>query len=286
MNSIALLLILVAAVVHASWNFLAKHSGGSVACIWLFGAISTVIYFPVVVVVVGLYRPHLGGIEILFIIVSSLLHTGYFLLLTRGYRSGDLSIVYPLSRCSAPMITILLAVSILQERPSALALCGATAIVCGMFYLIGNLQLVLKSGSGRAIGYAFMTGLTIAVYSIVDKYTVSNLLIPPILLGYMAIFGRVLLLTPYAVTNWKDVRLEWAYHRYDVIGIALLDPLSFILVLSALVFTPVSYVAPAREISILIGTYMGARLLGEGHMKRRTIGAGIMVIGMIVLALG
>jgi drug/metabolite transporter (DMT)-like permease len=184
------------------------------------------------------------------------------------------------------MITILLAVSILQERPSALALCGATAIVCGMFYLIGNLQLVLKSGSGRAIGYAFMTGLTIAVYSIVDKYTVSNLLIPPILLGYMAIFGRVLLLTPYAVANWEDVRLEWVNHRYDVIGIALLDPLSFILVLSALVFTPVSYVAPAREISILIGTYMGARLLGEGHTKRRIVGAAIMVIGMIVLALG
>ena len=54
MNSIAILLILVAAVVHASWNFLAKHSGGSIACIWLFGAISTVIYFPVVVVVIGL----------------------------------------------------------------------------------------------------------------------------------------------------------------------------------------------------------------------------------------
>ncbi|MGV7223000.1 MAG: EamA family transporter [Nitrospinales bacterium] len=286
MNSLALLLILVAAVVHATWNYLAKHSGGSIACIWLFGAISTVIYFPVVVIAIGLYRPHLGGIEILFLIVSSLLHTGYFLLLTRGYRSGDLSIVYPLSRCSAPMITILLAISILHERPSAMALCGAISIVCGMFYLIGNLQFVLKSGSGRSVGYAFMTGLTIAVYSMVDKYTVSNLFIPPILLCYIAIFGRVLLLTPYAVTNWKDVQLEWVKHRYDVIGIALLDPLSFILVLSALVFTPVSYVAPAREISILIGTFMGARLLGEGNMKRRTIGSAIMVIGMIVLALG
>lgn len=286
MNSIALLLIIMAAVVHAVWNYLAKHSGGSIACIWLFGAISSIIYFPVVVVAIRLYRPHFGGIEIFFLIVSSLLHTAYFLFLTRGYQSGDLSIVYPLSRCSAPMITIILAISILQERPSGLALCGATTIVFGMFYLIGNLQLLLKSGSGRAVGYAFMTGLIIAVYSMVDKYTVSNLSIPPILLCYTAIFGRVLILTPYAVTNWKDVRNEWVNHRFDVVGIALLDPLSFILVLSALVFTPVSYVAPAREISILIGTFMGARLFGERNMKRRAIGAAVMVVGMIILALG
>ena len=286
MNGIALMLVLVAAFVHASWNFFAKHSGGSVAFIWLFGAISSVIYFPVAAVVVGLYRPHVGGIEILCLAVSSLLHTAYFLLLTRGYRSGDLSLVYPLARCSAPVITVILAITILQERPSFLALCGAAAVVCGMLYLMGSPKLLLMSGSGRAVGYAFLTGLAIAAYTLVDKYTVSNRLIPPILLDYTANFGRMLLMTPYALSNWEKVQFEWNNHRRDAIGIALLIPLSYILVLSALVFTPVSYVAPAREISILIGTLMGARILGEGQIKQRIIGAAVMVGGMVALALG
>ena len=286
MNGIALLLVLVAAIVHASWNVFAKHSGGSVPFIWLFGAISNVIYLPVAVVVIGLYRPHVGGIEILCLAVSTLLHTTYFLLLTRGYRSGDLSLVYPLARCSAPVITVFLAITILQERPSFLALCGAAAIVCGMLYLMGSPKLLLMSGSGRAVRYAFLTGFAIAAYTLVDKYTVSNLLFPPILLDYTANFGRMLLLTPYAFSNWEKVRFEWINHRRDVIGIALLIPLSYILVLSALVFTPVSYIAPAREISILIGTLMGARILGEGQIKQRMIGAAVMVGGMVALALG
>jgi len=286
MNGIALLLVLVAAIVHASWNVFAKHSGGSVPFIWLFGAISNVIYLPVAVVVIGLYRPHVGGIEILCLAVSTLLHTAYFLLLTRGYRSGDLSLVYPLARCSAPVITVFLAITILQERPSFLALCGAAAIVCGMLYLMGSPKLLLMSGSGQAVRYAFLTGFAIAAYTLVDKYTVSNLLFPPILLDYTANFGRMLLLTPYAFSNWEKVRFEWINHRRDVIGIALLIPLSYILVLSALVFTPVSYIAPAREISILIGTLMGARILGEGQIKQRMIGAAVMVGGMVALALG
>ena len=75
-------------------------------------------------------------------------------------------------------------------------------------------------------------------------------------------------------------------HRREAIGIALLVPLSYILVLTAMQFTPISYVAPAREISILIGTAMGARLLSEGDAARRLLGAGAMVIGVVGLALG
>jgi uncharacterized membrane protein len=68
--------------------------------------------------------------------------------------------------------------------------------------------------------------------------------------------------------------------------VALLTPLSYILVLTALISAPVSYVAPAREVSILIGTAMGARLLAEGDVKRRLFAAGAVVLGVVALALG
>ncbi len=135
MNSIALMLVLVAAIVHASWNFFAKHSGGSVPFIWLFGAISSVIYLPVAALVVGLYRPHVGGIEILCLAVSSLLHTAYFLLLTRGYRSGDLSLVYPLARCSAPVITVILSLAIYSRIPFPYQIAGIVLATIAIYLL-------------------------------------------------------------------------------------------------------------------------------------------------------
>jgi drug/metabolite transporter (DMT)-like permease len=80
--------------------------------------------------------------------------------------------------------------------------------------------------------------------------------------------------------------MEWREHKYEAIACAVLIPLAYILVLTAMQFTPVSYVAPAREISILIGTLMGTRLLGEGDAPRRLAGAGAMVAGVVGLAIG
>ena len=80
--------------------------------------------------------------------------------------------------------------------------------------------------------------------------------------------------------------MEWQTHRREAAGVALLAPLSYILVLTALAFTPVTYVAPAREISILIGTVMGARLLAEGDVQRRLAAASAMVLGVVALAVG
>ncbi len=71
-----------------------------------------------------------------------------------------------------------------------------------------------------------------------------------------------------------------------MLGVAALAPLAYILVLTALVFTPVSYVAPVREVSILIATAMGAQLLVEGDARRRLLAAGAVVAGVVALALG
>jgi drug/metabolite transporter (DMT)-like permease len=94
------------------------------------------------------------------------------------------------------------------------------------------------------------------------------------------------LLTPLAVRRRGKVLAIWREHKIEALGVAVLSPLSYILVLTALVFTPVSYVAPAREISILIGAAMGATLLAEGDVRRRLVAATVMVLGFAALALG
>jgi drug/metabolite transporter (DMT)-like permease len=159
-------------------------------------------------------------------------------------------------------------------------------IVAGVIVLTCSPQRLSQAGARKAMAYALITGTFIAAYTLWDKQAVSRFAVSPILLDWGANLVRSLLLTPFALRHWKSARNEWRIHRSEAIGIALLVPLSYILVLTAMQFTPVSYVAPAREISILIGTAMGTRLLAEGDVHRRLAAAGAMVLGVVALAFG
>ena len=287
MTFFALALILAAAVAHATWNLLAKRAGGGgPAFVWLFGSLSVIFYAPLAVAVIILQKPHIGPVELLFMFGSGVLHLGYFLLLQRGYSVGDLSLVYPLARGTGPLLATAAAVVFFGERPTAVALLGVVLIAAGVFLLTKEPGGTRSSGFGRGVTYGILTGAFIAAYTLWDKQAVSVLLIPPLLQDWSANLVRAALLGPLAMRRREEVGAVWRAHKPEVIGVALLTPLAYILVLSALVFTPVSYVAPAREISILIGAAMGAHLLAEGNALRRLFAAGAMVLGVVALALG
>ena len=287
MTPLALVLVLAAAAFHASWNLLAKRVGeGGAVFVWLFGLFSVLIYAPLAVVVLALQRPHLGVAELVFMFGSGALHLGYFVALQRGYAVGDLSLVYPLARGTGPLLATVGAVVLLGERPGLLALSGVLLITLGVFVLTLEPGGVGGAGLGRGVMYGLLTGVFIAAYTLWDKHAVSVLLIPPLLQSWATTVVTVALLTPLALRRRERAAALWKAHRREVIGVAVLSPLSYILVLTALVFTPVSYVAPAREISILIGVAMGAQLLSEGHATSRLIAACAMVAAVAALAPG
>ncbi|GAB3679548.1 EamA family transporter [Salinisphaera aquimarina] len=287
MTLLALSLILTAAFLHASWNLLAKRSGGGAIFVWLFAGLSSLIYAPFVASLVILQPPHMGLGAWLCVAGTALLHLGYFLSLQRGYRSGDLSLVYPLARGTGPLLATVLAIALLGEQPSGLALVGAALIIVSVFILSGGLQgLTGTRPPAAAIGYGLLTGVLIASYTLLDKYAVSALLIPPLLYDWLGNLGRMLLITPYALRRRGQIASEWRANRGAIIGVAVLSPLAYILVLTAMTFTPVSYVAPAREVSILIAVVLGARLLDEGQIRTRLLGAAGMICGIAALVLG
>jgi uncharacterized membrane protein len=115
---------------------------------------------------------------------------------------------------------------------------------------------------------------------------VAAWLIPPLIQDWAANLGRVALMTPMALRNRAEIPATWRRARKEIVAVAVLCPLSYILVLTAMVFTPVSYVAPAREISILVAAIMGAQLLAEGDAARRLSAAAAMVVGVVCLAVG
>lgn len=288
MTHLVLLLVLVAAVVHASWNFLAKRAGDSVGFLWLFSMVSALLYVPVLLVFILIERPHLDGLQLLFILGTACLHTAYFLFLQRGYAAGDLSLAYPLARGVAPLISVLGAIVLLGERPSLLALLGIMLLLGGVLFLVGNPWQLMKQGVAvhRVIAYALLTSLFIATYTVWDKYAVSALLISPLLLDGSSNLVRTGLATPMIMGRWSDVRETWRKYRREAIGVAILSPLAYVLVLFAMSTSPVSYVAPLRECSVLIGTFMGTRFLAEKQMRRRLSAACVILIGIILLAIG
>lgn len=286
MTLLALSLVLSSAVLHATWNLFAKRAGGGAAFVWLFNALSALLYAPIALGVVLVARPHIGPIELVFMVGSMFLHLAYFLALQRGYRTGDLSLVYPLARGTGPVLSTTAAIILFGERPSVLAILGAALVAASVFFLTSSGGLAAVATARAAVLYGLFTGAIIAAYTLWDKHAVSTLIIPPLLFDWANSCGRMALLGPYASRHWEMIRMEWLLHKREAFVVAIFSPLAYILVLSALVFTPVSYVAPAREISILIGTMMGARLLSEGDSRRRMLAAGGMVLGVVALALG
>jgi len=286
MTAFALTLILVAAVVHASWNYFLKRSGGGTVFVWLFASLSALIYAPLAAAIIWWQKPVFGWIHFGLMFASAVLHTAYYMLLDRGYRSGDLSIVYPIARGSAPLITVLCAVLFLQEHPSAVAVAGALLIGGGAVALTGDPRKLRQSGNLHAVGFALLTGCMIASYTLVDKVAVWAYLIPPLVQDWATNLGRVFLMTPMALRQKDEIGPTWRRAKKEIVAVAVLCPLSYILVLTAMVFTPVSYVAPAREISILVAALMGTHLLAEADGRRRLIAAGSMVAGIVCLTLG
>ncbi len=286
MTAFALLLILAAAVIHASWNYFLKRSGGGTVFVWLFASLSALIYAPLVAAIVWWQQPEFGWIHYALMAASAAVHTAYYMLLDRGYRSGDLSVVYPIARGTAPLITMLCAVLLLHEHPTLLAVAGALLIGCGAVVLTGDPRELWASGNLHAVGYALLTGCMIATYTLVDKVAVAVWLIPPLVQDWAANLGRVALMAPMALRQKAEIAPTWRRAKKEIIAVAVLCPLSYLLVLTAMVFTPVSYVAPAREISILVAALMGTQLLAEGNVRRRLAAAVAMVAGIVCLAFG
>ncbi|HEY5543061.1 MAG TPA: DMT family transporter [Candidatus Binatia bacterium] len=286
MSAWAFALLLAAAVIHATWNFLNKRASGHVTFTWLVAVLSALLYAPATITVIEVWAIQINFVVIGLMAGSAALHTAYFVLLNQGYRAGDLSLVYPLARGTGPLLSSIAAILFLGERPSLVALGGALLIIGGAVILTTNLAQLRQSGAQDAVLYAFVTGLFIAAYTLWDKQAVSHFAVAPLVLDWGANVGRALFLTPMAAKYSDEAVAEWREHKYEAIGCAVLIPLAYILVLTAMQFTPVSYVAPAREISILIGTVMGTRLLGEADAPRRLAGACAMVLGVVGLAVG
>jgi drug/metabolite transporter (DMT)-like permease len=276
--------VLLAALTHASWNISAKVAAESRHFVWLFSAGSVLVYGPVVVAVLVVERPVFEIHHWLALAATSVLHLLYSLSLQTGYRHSDLSVVYPIARGTGPLLSFIGAGLLLGEAPTALSIAGMLLIVGGILLvagLVGHHRRAPRAG----VFYGLLTGALIAAYTLNDGWAVKVLLISPFLIDFTGNLFRMVVLAPRAWRDRAAVAREAKTYRKPVIVVSVLGPLGYILVLYAMRLAPVSHVAPARELSTLVGAWFGSRLLREDSGPWRIVGAALIVAGVISLAL-
>jgi drug/metabolite transporter (DMT)-like permease len=283
MTLLGLTLVLIAAVSHASWNFLAKRVQGGAEVVWMFSAFATILLLPLAIGVTMFQSQPISSLGWIFIIGSSILHLVYFVSLQAGYRNGDLSLVYPTARSLGPLTAMVLATIFMSEVPTIQGGIGAIIIVGGVYALTGGKKQVTNKTT-LSLAFGITAGLMIGSYTVWDAYAVSVLALPPILLHYWDNVMRTVILLPTAIKRRAIVAKHWRDHKIEVLGISVLSPLAYILILYAMSFTPVAYVAPLREVSVLLTVLAGSLILGEGHLKHRLTWAGVIMVGVVMLA--
>jgi drug/metabolite transporter (DMT)-like permease len=288
----AVALVLVAALLHAGWNIVAKRSGGGRHFVLMGAVMIVVLWAPLGLWLAWHQLPGWGGDKWALVLASALAHLLYFNVLLAGYRAADLTVVYPVARGTGPLLTAVAAVLLLGETLGARGLAGVAAISTGVLLVAGGPALWARAHDpaqrGRVLAglrWGALTGLLIALYSVLDGYAVKVMLISPILVDYIGNALRIPFMLPAVLADRagfvRDFQAQWR----AALLLAAVSPLAYVLVLYAVQLAPLSHVAPAREVSMLFAALLGGRLLGEADRDLRLAGAACIAGGVALLAL-
>lgn len=287
----ALALVLVAAVLHATWNLAAKRAGGNHHFVFASALAVGLLWLPAALWVgvgeVAQWPPLAWAV----VLGSAAVHLAYFSALLKGYRVADLTVVYPVARGTGPLLSALGAVLLLGEALTPGGVLGLAGIVAGIVLLAAGPAFWRRAHDpeaarrrSRGLRWGMLTGALIASYTVLDGYAVKVLALSPVLVDY---FGNLLRIPFQVPVIWRDragfvpaLQAQWRY----VLVVAVMGPLAYILVLYAMRLAPLSHVAPAREVSMLVAAVLGGQLLGERDRAWRLLGAACVTAGVVLLA--
>ncbi|SOD13964.1 DMT family transporter [Pedobacter xixiisoli] len=281
-----LAMVLTAALLHAFWNLLSKKTNGRIPFVWLMYIASSLLYLPILLYSLNQGETLISQPILWLSITSAILHIGYFLVLQKGYRSSDLSIVYPLARGTGPLFSCMAAILFLSEPLKSKASLGLALILAGVLVITG-ISFSRKNNSKVLSGvfWGILTGLFIALYTFNDALAIKSFTISPIVLTFVSNVFCTFLLLPFAISEMREVKQEINTHKWSILAIGLMSPAAYILVLEALKYAPLTVVAPARETSILFGVFMGAGILKERDGRRRLVASVLILAGIVLLSL-
>jgi drug/metabolite transporter (DMT)-like permease len=293
MTALATLLVLGSALMHATWNMLAKRSAHPLAFLWLVNTASMLIFLPVFSW--ALLQHGIPSIAWPFVVATGVLHILYITFLAQAYRHGALSIAYPISRGTGVALVPIIAVPLLGEQISVLGLIGIALVLLGIFGLhvreiagvfspaSAGITMQSRMVENRGAIYALITGLAIAAYLLVDKAAMEHA--HPLVYGYLIFVSMTIGLTPYVLSRHRDKAWDEVRRNPFLVLIGgLFVQGTYLIVLAAMTIAPVSYIVPLREVSVLFGAVLGMLFLKEIMTPQRLLAAVLITGGVIVIA--
>ena len=289
MSLIAFALIILAAFLHATWNLFAKVSKDMIALMWWATVLGVLGYGIWLLFGPGIY---LAPASLLPFLVSAVAETGYFVTLVKGYSQGDLSLVYPISRGSAPIFAVVLSALVLSEKLPWFGYVGIGLMVIGIY--VASLPLrggrrnlwgtMLAPFRNVAVGWSLASAVFIAIYSVSDKIVVTAT--PPLIYNWWVFVGNAILWMPLVWHRFPSRRNfdELRKNALGVIATSVMMVGAYAAALVALGLTSASYVVAGRGLSVVIGAFFGSLMLKEGFGSTRIMGATLMVVGLVLIA--
>lgn len=274
------LAVLLAALLHASWNAMIKGGSDVLLDTATIVAGAGLLALPVLFIVP---LPHPASWP--YIVASIATHLAYYFLMVNAYRTGELSLVYPLMRGVAPLITAVLGIIWLRELPEAISWLGMLMISLGVIALALRPadKAPVLAGHGRAVGFALANAAVIAVYTIIDGTGARLAGDPWAYIVWLFVLDAIPFSIYMLATRRRTFVTALAERRWHGLIGGGLSAGAYAISVWAMTKAPVALVASLRETSVLFATLIGARLLKEKLTARRWAGVGAVVIGVVAL---
>lgn len=280
MSLAVFLAVLGAAVMHAAWNALLKVRLDRFSSISLMSLGMGLFALPLLLIV---EVP--TGITWFWIGLSMVMHAGYRLFLVKAYEAGDLAQSYPLARGAAPLLTALGGVFLLQEVPAAAVIVGIVVLSAGTFLMSARGGSLAK-GSGRAVGYALVTSIFIAGYTLSDGTGARSAPTATSYAAWLFVIDTVSVMALWFAARGGKVlhvmREEW---RISLVA-GFLSAFAYWIAMWAMTKAPIAAVAALRESSILFAMLISVLFLGEKLTRWRVLAALCILIGILAIRLG
>lgn len=274
-------LVLLAAVMHASWNAMVKAGEDRLMRQTFVNLAPSLIAIPAL-----FFLPPLDSAALPWLIASAVIHCGYYFTLLGAYRHGDLSKVYPIARGSAPALVAIGAWLIADETTSLIEVGALLLLSVGLISLAWKPRgHVAKAGDGWAVIFALLTGLIIATYSVADAQGVRAAGGGDARFSYIAWLFAVDSFPMVAYTAWKRRKNPVIRRQdltYGLLG-GFISAAAYSIVIWAMSVAPVTHVVALRETSVLFAALIGTRLLAEPFGARRLAAACVIVVGAAIL---
>lgn len=287
MELLPLSLVIISAISHAFWNLLAKKGSDKLAFIWLTNFTSLFSVLPIFLLALPRIVYPIDATP--FLIASGLIETLYFISLVKAYETGDLSVVYPLAR-SSPLILLILAIVFLKERVPSWGIIGIGLVILGAYVIhlrsfsFRDFIHPISSLRSRASQWAIMAALWTSIYSLIDKIAVG--VVDPVLYAFWLDVFIIIFLTPIVLKRlgFRGITAEFKENRLNPIVSGFLMRAGYILVLVAMSLSQISYIISIRQLSIVIGSFLGVTLLHEPYGRLRLTGSILIFTGVFILS--